>query len=140
MLALKTLQTEKSVERFLDNLPDDRMRGDCYTIIKMMRKITGLPPKMWGPAIIGFGQYHYKYESGHEGDICLTGFSPRKANLSLYVLARFPGQEDLLARLGKHKAGKGCLYVKQLADIDLGILETLIDKSFNFMKKKHTGK
>ena len=91
---------------------------------------------MWGPAIIGFGKHHYKYESGHEMDICLTGFSPRKGKLSLYVLAGFDGQEKLLSKLGKHKAGKGCLYVKKLADIDLDVLREIILKSVGFLKEK----
>jgi hypothetical protein len=139
MAELKTKQTKQSVEGFIDNLPEEKLRKDCYTIVHLMQKITGLPAKMWGPSIIGFGQYHYKYESGHEGDICLIGFSPRKANLSLYVLAGFPGQEDLLEKLGKHKAGKGCLYIKKLEDVNPGTLETLIKKSFDFMRKKHPG-
>ena len=137
MAELKTKQTKQSVEGFIDTLPDEKLRNDCNTIVRIMQKVTGFPPKMWGTAIIGFGQYHYKYESGHEGDICLTGFSPRKANITLYVLAGFPGQEDLLQKLGKHKTGKGCLYIKKLEDINPGILETLIKKSFVFMKKKH---
>jgi Domain of unknown function (DU1801) len=140
MAEQKTKQTEQSVEGFLEKVADEKVRRDCFTIIKLMQKVTGLPPKMWGPAIVGFGKYHYKYESGHEGDICVTGFSPRKANLSLYVLAGFPGQDDLLNKLGKHKTGKGCLYIKKLDDVDVDILETLIKKSFDFMKKKHGGK
>jgi|SRR5580704_13245053 hypothetical protein len=137
MAELKTKPTAQSVEGFIKNLPEEKLRKDCLTILRLMQKITGMPPKMWGPSIIGFGQYHYKYESGHEGDICLTGFSPRKANLSLYVLAGFPGQATLLEQLGKHKAGKGCLYIKKIEDVDTAILETLIKRSFDFMKKKH---
>ena len=137
MAETKTKPTGQVVEEFIDKLPEEKMRSDSYALLRLMRKITGLQPRMWGPAIIGFGQYHYKYESGREGDICLTGFSPRKANLSLYVLAGFPGQDDLLARLGKHKAGKGCLYIRRLEDVDPGALESLIRKSFDFLKKKH---
>src|SRR5260221_6265512 len=139
MAELKTKITEQSVEAFLGNVPDEKVRHDCHTLIKLMKKVTGSPPKMWGPAIIGFDKYHYKYDSGHEGDICLVGFSPRKQNLSLYVLASFPGKDDLLKKLGKHKTGKGCLYVKKLEDIDLGVLETLIKGSVDFLKKKYGG-
>lgn len=92
---------------------------------------------MWGPSIVGFGKYHYKYDSGHEGEICLTGFSPRKRNISLYVLAGFPGQADLLKKIGKHKAGKGCLYIKKLEDVNVSILESLIEQSVDFLKKKY---
>ena len=102
-----------------------------------MRRVTGEPAKMWGPSIIGFGQYHYRYDSGHEGDMCLIGFSPRKANLVLYVLPGFEGQADMLARLGKHKHGKGCLYINKLADVDLAVLEELAAASFKHMKAKH---
>jgi hypothetical protein len=139
MAEVKTKLTEQTIESFLDKVPDEKARNDCYTITRLMEKVTGENPKMWGTAIIGFGQYHYKYESGHEGDICLTGFSPRKGNLSLYVLAGFEGQAELLAKLGKHKAGKGCLYLKKLDDVDINVLESLISESYALMKKKHPG-
>jgi len=137
MADLKTKPKELSVESFLDKVSDEKVRDDCYAFIQLMEKVTGEKAKMWGPAIIGCGQYHYKYDSGHEGDICLTGFSPRKANLTLYVLAGFPGQEELLQKLGKHKAGKGCLYVKKLDDVNMDILESLIKQSVDFLKKKY---
>jgi hypothetical protein len=137
MADLKTKPTEITVDSFLDNIVDEKARGDCYAIIKLMENVTGEKPKMWGPGIVGFGKYHYKYDSGHEGDICLTGFSPRKGNLSLYVLAGFEGQAALLAKLGKHKAGKACLYVKKLDDIDLDVLKSLIRGSVSFLKKKY---
>jgi hypothetical protein len=140
MAETKTKITEQSVEDFLDKVTERKKREDSEVLIKLMKKITGKPAKMWGPGIIGFDKYHYKYESGHEGEICLTGFSPRKQNISLYVLAGFPGKDDLLKKLGKHKAGKGCLYVKTLEDIDLGVLESLIRKSVEFLKKKYDGK
>jgi len=124
----------------LDAVSGEKVRDDCRAIIQLMEKVTGEKPRMWGPGIVGFGSYHYRYESGHEGDICLTGFSPRKQNLSLYVLAGFPGQEAVLRKLGKYKAGKGCLYVKKLEDIDIGVLETLINKSIGFLKMKYPGK
>jgi Domain of unknown function (DU1801) len=136
----KTKQTTQSVESFLSKVTDKQVREDCNTIIKLMKKVTGAPPKMWGPSIIGFGQYHYKYESGHEGDMCLTGFSPRKQNISLYIMAGIPGQDELMKKLGKHKAGKGCIYVKQLKDIDTGVLENMISKAVNYLKKKYQAK
>src|SRR5687768_14591769 len=108
MAEQKTKPTELSVEHFLDKVADEKVRDDCYTLIKLMSKATGSPPKMWGPSIIGFGSYHYKYDSGHEGDACLTGFSPRKQNITLYVMPGFNQHADLLNNLGKYKAGKGC--------------------------------
>lgn len=107
MTELKTKPTAQSVENFLDLVPDEEVRDDCYALIKLMKKVTGSHPQMWGPSIIGFGKCHYKYESGHEGDMCLTGFSPCKQNLSLYIMAGFSGQKGLLKKLGKHKATKG---------------------------------
>jgi hypothetical protein len=138
MAELKTKPTEQSVEAFLDKVTTGQVRDDCTALIRLMKKVTGQPPKMWGPGIIGFGSYHYKYDSGHEGDICLLGFSPRKQNISLYVLAGFPDKEDL--KLGKHKAGKGCLYIKKLADIDMDVLESLMRNTVAFLKKKYPDK
>src|ERR1700704_4017459 len=99
MAEIKTKQTEVSVEDFLSKVADEQVRKDCKVIIKLMRKATGSPPKMWGPSIVGFGKYHYKYDSGHEGDTCLTGFSPRKPAITLYVMAGMPGQAELLKKL-----------------------------------------
>jgi hypothetical protein len=135
MAELKTKPNEASVEDFLAKTDDDT-RKDCYTLIGLMEKVTGEKAKMWGPAIVGFGQYHYKYASGHEGDICKVGFSPRKGNLSLYVLAGAEGQSALLAELGKHKAGKGCLYVKKLSDIKLDVLESMIRNTMRYLETK----
>ena len=126
MAEAKTKPTEKTVDSFIATVEDDKVRADCYTIINLMEKVTGEKPKMWGPAIVGFGKYTYKYESGRSGEICMTGFSPRKANITLYVLAGFPGQAELLDKLGKHTSGKGCLYIKKLADINIDVLESLI--------------
>jgi len=140
MAEAKTKPTEVSVEDFISSVTDERMRDDSFALIKIMKKVTGFKPKMWGPGIIGFGSYHYKYESGHEGDICLTGFSPRKGNISLYVLGATTEESMLLKKLGKHKAGKGCLYVKRLEDIDMTVLEELIEKSVNAIKKKYPDK
>jgi len=122
----KTKQTKASVEAFLDSVPEEQKRKDSYTILKMMKKISGEKPTMWGTSIVGFGKIHYKYESGHEGDTCLLGFSPRKQNLTLYFMSGFDGQGKLLGRLGKHKLGKGCLYINKLTDVDLAVLEELI--------------
>lgn len=136
MYEQKTKPTELSVNGFVEKVADAPMRVDCQTLIRLMKKTTGFEPKMWGPAIIGFGQYHYKYASGHEGDICMVGFSPRKQNISLYVLSGFAGQDKLLEKIGKHKAGKGCLYIKKLEDVDLDVLEKLITGTIDFLKKK----
>ena len=120
----------------MDNIPDEKVRDDCFALIKLMKKATGANPKMWGSSIIGFGNYHYKYDSGHEGDSCLTGFSPRKQNISLYIMPGFTQHPTLLKKLGKHKAGKGCLYIKRLEDVDVNVLESLIKESVGFLKKK----
>jgi len=140
MVEQKTRPTEISVESFLDKVADEKVRDDCSSLIKLMKKVTGSKPKMWGPSIVGFGSYHYKYESGHEGYSCLTGFSPRKGNISLYVMGATTEQSDLLKKLGKHKAGKGCLYVKKLGDIDTAVLEKLVEKSVSSLKKKYPDK
>jgi hypothetical protein len=137
MATLKTTQTELSVEDFLDKVTDEQVRDDCRALVKLMKKVTGAAPKMWGPSIVGFGKYHYKYASGHEGDACLTGFSPRKQNITLYVMPGFKGSDSLLAKLGKHKAGKGCLYVKRLTDIDTGVLEKIVSNSVDSLKKQY---
>lgn len=137
MAEAKTKPTEKTVDSFLETVEDDKVRADCYTIINLMEKITGEKAKMWGSAIIGFGKYAYKYESGHSGEICMTGFSPRKANISLYALAGSPEQAELLQQLGKYKTGKGCLYIKKLDDINIDVLESLIKLSIKHIKAKY---
>ena len=140
MAEQKTKPTEVPVADFLANVESEQVRDDCREIIKLMKKVTGHPPKMWGPSIIGFGQYHYKYETGYEGDMCLTGFSPRKGNLTLYVLGDFPGQEALLKKLGKCKVSKACLYIKKLEDIDMAVLEKIVKDSVDHTKKKYPAK
>jgi hypothetical protein len=135
MAETKTKPTDVPVDSFLATVPDEKLRADCYTLINLMEKITGEKPVMWGPSIVGFGKYRYKYNSGNGGEICLTGFSPRKDSLSLYCLSSCPGQNEMLDQLGKHKAGKGCLYVKKLDDVNLDILEQLVAKSVAFMRK-----
>jgi hypothetical protein len=137
MAEQKTKPTEQSVEQFLDKVTDAVVRKDCDTLIQLMEKVTGTAATMWGPTIIGFGKYHYKYESGHEGYACLTGFSPRKPNITLYVMPVAADSTPLLEKLGKHKAGKGCLYIKKLADIDLKVLEKLVKQSVDYLKKKY---
>lgn len=136
MAEQKTKPTNASVEDFLAAIPDEQLQQDCRELVKMMQKVTGEPPVLWGN-IVGFGKYHYKYDSGHEGYSCLTGFAPRKQNISLYVMGGMLEAQDLLARLGKHKAGKGCLYVKKLSDVDVKVLEQIIKQSVVFLKKKY---
>ncbi len=131
----KTKATEASVESYLSAIEDEARRKDCQALAKLMTKATKQPPKMWGTSIIGFGSYHYKYESGREGDSCLTGFSSRKSDISIYLVANFPGQEALLSKLGKHKRGKGCLYIRKLGDINLKVLEQLVVGSFAERKR-----
>ena len=125
----KTKPTEVSVAAFVDGLTDQSRRADAQALVKLMQRATGEKPKMWGPSIIGFGSYHYTYESGREGDMPEAGFSPRKAATVLYGLMGFSGSEELLAKLGKYTNGKGCLYVKKLADVDQKVLEALVVKS-----------
>ena len=133
----KTKATRASVDNYLDAIGDELRRDDCRTLVKLMRRVTKEPPVMWGTSIVGFGSYHYRYASGHEGDSCLAGFSSRKGDISIYVTAGFEGQEPLLAKLGKHKAGKVCLYVKRLADVDLELLESLVEGSVAEMRRRY---
>jgi hypothetical protein len=127
----KTKQTKASVDKFIKAIKDENIRKDCYTIIKIMKSVTKEEPKMWGPSIIGFGTYHYKYASGREGDMCIAGFSPRKQNLTVYLDPGFEKQKALLEKLGKHKTSKVCLYIKSLKDVDVKILKELIANSVN---------
>jgi hypothetical protein len=139
MAAIKTQKNDASVEDFLSSVPDTTKREDGFKLLTMFREITGETPKMWGTSMVGFGQYHYKSErSSQEGDWFMTGFSPRKAALTLYVLSGFPGQDTMLEKLGKHKKGIGCLYINKLADVDEFILKDIIKKSYNEMKKRHS--
>jgi hypothetical protein len=137
MVALKTKLNDDSVEDFLNAVEDKQKRADSYKLLKMMVEISGEPAKMWGDAIVGFGTYHYVYASGREGDWMLTGFSPRKANISVYLMAGFDELGDELNALGKHKSSKGCLYVKKLSDIDEKVLRKMIKKSIDIMKKRY---
>lgn len=122
----KTRPTGASVNEFLEGVANDTRRRDAHTVLEMMKRVTGEEPQMWGPSIIGFGIQHYRYESGREGDVPRVGFSPRKANLALYVLTGTESEAGLLARLGKHKRGVSCLYINKLADVDMRVLEDLI--------------
>jgi hypothetical protein len=126
----KTKPTQVSVEAFIAGVEHPVRRQDAETLHALMAAVTGEPAKMWGPTIIGYGSHRYRYDSGHEGEICRMGFSPRKASLVLY-LPHPPNRDEILARLGKHSTGKGCLYINKLADVDAGVLETLIRTSWN---------
>jgi len=130
----KTQPTAKSVPQFLEQIEDPKRKADCKTISALMEKLSGSKPKMWGETIVGFGDYRYKYASGREGDWFLAGFSPRKLNLTVYIMAYLEYYPDHLERLGKFKHGKGCLYIKKLEDIDMNVLEDLIDSSIQHLK------
>jgi hypothetical protein len=129
MAELKTRQTNASVQTFLRSIADDQRRQDCITVLKIMKEATGARPRMWGSSIVGFGTYHYRYRSGREGDWFLSGFSPRKQDLTLYVMSGVEPYRALLGKLGKHKTGKCCLYIKRLADIDLAVLKQILGRS-----------
>lgn len=133
----KTAPTQLSVKEYVDAIPDEPKRADAKALVALMQKATGEKAKMWGPSIIGFGSYHYVYESGREGDMPLIGFSPRKAATVFYGLRAAEDHEDLLGRLGKYTTGKGCVYVKKLADVDLAVLETLIAQAVAASRAGH---
>ena len=137
MAETKTKPTQMKVADFIDAAPDAVRREDAKTLVALMSRVTGEEPVMWGPSIIGFGSYHYRYESGHEGDACRLGFSPRKAELVLYVLTGSPEQEAQLARLGKHRTGKACLYIKKLADVDMAVLEEIVRGALAWMDARY---
>lgn len=140
MSELKTKVNDASVEDFINAIPNETKRQDSHTLLKLFTKITGEKPRMWGSSIIGFGQYHYKSErSTQEGDWPLTGFSPRKQSLTLYVIvAGYDGLDKLFDKLGKHKTSKACLYINKLADVDLGVLEEIIDRSYQESQRQLT--
>jgi hypothetical protein len=136
MAELKTQKTKASVTEFIKSVPDEKKRKDSEVLLKLFKQVTGEKPAMWGSSIIGFGSYHYKSErSRQEGDWPLTGFSPRKQNLTLYIMSGFKNHTDLLKKLGKHKTSVGCLYINKLEDVDLTILKKIIELGFNEMKK-----
>lgn len=136
MADMKTKPTERDVHDFLASV-DDKQRTDCQTLVELMQSVTGEEPKLWGPSMVGFGEYHYVYESGREGDWFLTGFAPRKQNISIYIMAGFDRYEELTAKLGKYKTGKSCLYVKSLADVNVEVLRKLIGASVEHVKNVH---
>ena len=131
----KTKATGASVEAYLAAIEDEARRKDCKVLAKMMAGATKEKPKMWGTSIVGFGSYHYKYPSGHEGDTCLTGFASRKGDITLYLGAEALAQKPLMSKLGKHKVGKGCLYIRSLADVDVTVLEKLVTGSVAKLKR-----
>ena len=133
----KTKATKASVDKFINSVEDEGTRQDCKEIIKLMKSITKEDPVMWGPSIIGFGSYHYKYESGREGDMCIAGFSPRKQNLTIYLMPGFEKQKAQLEKLGKYKTSKVCLYIKSLKDVDVKVLKEMITHSVKETKKMY---
>ena len=138
MATLKTKPTDASVDDFINQISNEQRKADCLELLKMFSEVTGEPAKMWGDNMVGFGKYHYKYKSGHEGEWFLTGFSPRKQNLTIYIMAGFQNYEELLKDLGKYKTSSSCLYLKKLEDIDRGVLKKLISTSVEDMKKKYS--
>jgi hypothetical protein len=133
----KTKQTEADVGAFLEAVKDPERREDSKAVCAMMERLSGYPPSMWGPSIVGFGSYHYRYESGREGDAPRVGFSPRAKELVLYLMGGFERHGALMEKLGKHRTGKGCLYIKDLAPIDRGVLEQLIAEALDYMRDKY---
>lgn len=133
----KTKPTQVSVTEYLARIEDPVRRADCETLVKLMRRITRQEPRLWGPTIVGFGSYRYTYESGHSGESCVTGFASRKGDISVYLVAASPDQPELLSRLGKHKMGKACLYIKRLADVDLKVLESVVAGSVAEVKRRY---
>jgi len=133
-VGLKNKSNDASVDAFLNTIEDEEKRADCFGLKDLMTALTGEEPKMWGPSIVGFATYHLKYATGRELDWMIVGFSPRKANLTLYLIDGFDKYDELMAKLGKHKIGKSCLYVKRLADVDMNVLEDLISSSVEYVK------
>ena len=135
----KTIETENSVAKFLTTITDEKKRKDLLAIIDLITEHTGLEPKMWGPAIVGFGIYHYKYESGREGNAPLAGIASRANAITLYLSSRFDKREELLSQFGKHKTAKACIYIQKLEDIDTRILKKMVTNSIKHTKKKYPG-
>jgi hypothetical protein len=135
MSDMKTKANNQSVEAYLHSIEPQKKREDSFAIVALMQEISGEPPRMWGDSIIGFGSYHYKYASGREGDMPLTGFAPRKQNLTLYIMGGFDNYDELMGKLGKHTTGKACLYIKKLEDVDQTVLRELISQSVAHMRQ-----
>ena len=137
MAKMKTTPTQASVDAYIDAVADAQKRADCRAVAAMMAEVTGAPARMWGPSIVGFGSYHYRYASGREGDFMETGFAARKRAITLYIMAGFSEYADLLAKLGKHDTGKSCLYVKRLADVDQAVLREMVERSVAWIRARH---
>jgi hypothetical protein len=133
----KTKPTRVSVATYLASIKDDARRSDCRALVKIMTDATGHRPVMWGPSIVGFGRYHYRYDSGREGDSCLVGFSSGRGDISLYLFPVFPQKEALLEKLGKHRAGKGCVYIRRLEDVKVAVLEKMIAGSISEIVRRY---
>ena len=136
MAELKTKKNEASAEAFINTVADEQKRKDAFAIFEMMKQATKMEPKMWGGSIIGFGEVHYKYESGHQGDICMIGFSPRKQNFALYLMTGLEPYKEEFKKLGKYKTGKGCLYINKLSDVDSLVLKNMLKKAVQLTKQK----
>jgi hypothetical protein len=136
----KTTETSKSVTGFINALSDEIKREDSFQIIEIMQKQTGFEPKMWGPSIVGFGSYHYKYESGRDGDMPMVCFSPRSTAIVLYLSVNFENRDQLLQKFGKHKTGKGCIYIKRIDEIDISVLKKMISNSIKYTKSRYPTK
>lgn len=137
MAELKTKKTDASVEAFLNTVADERKRQDCFALVELMQDVTGSEPSMWGDSIVGFGGYRYTNTTGRENEWPVTGFSPRKQNLTLYIMSGFEEYDDLLAKLGKHSTGKACLYIKRLSDVDMSALRELVALSVQHMTESN---
>ena len=133
----KTVPTGASVAHYIHQIDNPQRKEDCITILELMKEATGEEPKMWGSSIVGFGSYHYKYESGREGDMILTGFSNRKQNITIYIMSGFKKYDDLLVKVGKFKTGKSCFYIKRLSDIDIEILKKMIKLSVEEVNNRY---
>ncbi len=133
----KTNETDASVEGYLSGIAPEQKQSDCRKIAELMGRLSGKPPKMWGPSMVGFGSYHYKYESGREGDFLRTGFAARAQNISIYIMPGYQDFDDELSRLGKHKIGKSCLYIKRLSDVDEDVLEEMLAKGLRLLAEKY---
>ncbi len=139
MADLKTKRNKGDVMAFLNSVPDEKKRQDSFAVLELMKQATGKEPEMWGDSIVGFGSYHYQYASGREGDWFVTGFSPRKQNITLYIMSGFDEYDHLLDKLGKHSTGKSCLYIKKLDDVHRDVLEELVRKSVGHMSNSNAG-
>jgi hypothetical protein len=138
MAELKTKPTKSSVTAFLDKIPDETRRKDCEKVRDLMSEVTKAAPEMWGPSIVGFGRYRYKYATGREGDWMLMGFSPRKGDLTLYIMPGVHEYPELMSKLGKHKTGKSCVYIKRLGDVEIKVLRRILQESLKKMSKYRT--